>query len=303
MFLFFLYMGFRTVVLDKANKINLDLNNLVVLYNDEKFYINIDEIDTIIIEDPRCYVSLRLLSELCKNGINIILTDTSHVPIGTVQTLFNHSRASKNILKQINWSIENKNLLWKNIIYNKISNQILVLMSYKRNEKLSILSSYLNSIEDGDLTNREGLASRTYFKELFGDNFKRFDEDIVNFSLNYSYQIIRSKISQEIVALGYNPSLGICHKSEYNSYNLADDVIEVFRPCVDKIVYEILLNSEEQYLTPDLKNKFANILNENIYFNNQVHKIRNCIVLYLQSIFSFMENPSEEFLKFPVIYT
>lgn len=294
-------MGFRTVVLDKANKINLDLNNLVVAVDDNKFYICIDEIDTIVIEDPRCYVSLRLLTELCKNGINIILTDTSHTPVGTIETLYNHSRASKNLKKQIDWPIENKNFLWMNIVYNKISNQILTLLKNNKKDKIHILSEYLNTIEPGDLTNREGLASRTYFKELFGNDFKRFNPDIINFCLNYAYQIIRSKISQSIISLGYNPSLGICHRSEYNSFNLADDFIEVFRPIVDYYVYSILENAQEDYLTPDLKYKLVNILNENIYYNNQIYKIRNSIEIYLQNMFSFMETCNDKYLVFPVI--
>lgn len=293
-------MGFRTVILDKANRINLDLNNLVVILDNNKFFISLDEISTIVIEDPRCYVSLKLLTEMCKQGINIVLTDNSHMPVGTVQTLFNHSRASKNILKQINWPVQLKTHLWNQIVYNKISNQILVLLKNEKKDKIDIMSDYLNNIYEGDLTNREGLASRTYFKELFGSTFKRFSEDIINFSLNYTYQILRSKISQEIISLGYNPALGICHKSEYNSFNLSDDLIEVFRPVVDNFVFQILESSEEKFLTPAIKHQLANILNENIYYNNQLCKIKNCIRLYLQNIFSCFEINNSKNLIFPI---
>ena len=294
-------MALRTVVLDKASKINLDLNNLVVLYNEESFNICLDEIDTIVIEDPRCYVSLRLLTELCSSGINIILTNSSHMPVGTISTLYNNTRASKNIIKQINWKKDVKEILWTSIVYNKISAQMLTLINNNKRDKLSILSDYLNGISLGDITNREGLASRTYFKELFGSTFKRFSEDLINFALNYTYQIIRSKISQEIISLGYNSALGIFHKSEYNSFNLADDFIECFRPIVDNFVYRILNDSESDYLTPDIKNQLVNIINERIYYNQIEQKIKNCIPLYLQNMFCFLETNDNNKLIFPVM--
>jgi len=294
-------MGFRTVLIEKASKINLDLNNIVVQSFNEHYWINIDEIDTIIIDDPRCNISLRLLSELCENGINMIFTNSSHMPVGCLNTLFNHSRASKKIFSQINWDNNSKVYLWTEIVRNKILLQIDVLNKIGKTEKINILEKYIEELEKGDITNREGLASRTYFKEIFGENFKRFEPDIINYCINYCYQIIRSKIAQEIVANGYNPSLGIFHRSEYNSYNLSDDFIEVFRPIVDLYVYNILLYNEEEYLTPELKEKMSNILNQIVIFNKSEQKIRNCITLFLQNMFNFLELGDLEKIMFPTL--
>lgn len=163
------------------------------------------------------------------------------------------------------------------------------------------MDEYIQSIEYGDKTNREGLASRTYFKELFGISFKRFNEDIINFCLNYAYQILRSKISQEIVALGYQPSFGICHKNEYNTFNLADDFIEVFRPIIDYYVYKILNETEEEYLTPSLKGKLINIVNERVEFKNNTYKIHNVISFYLQDLTNFLETGDLSKVNFPKI--
>lgn len=221
-------MAFRSILISEATKINLDLNNIVIQYNGDNYHINIDEISNLVLDDARCLVSLRLLSELCEKGINVILTDSSHKPIGTLTTLYNNVRAPQKNKEQINWDNSVKGYLWTEIVKNKIQNQRNVLVHLNKKDKIQIMDEYIQSIEYGDKTNREGLASRTYFKELFGISFKRFNEDIINFCLNYAYQILRSKISQEIVALGYQPSFGICHKNEYNTFNLADDFIEVF---------------------------------------------------------------------------
>ena len=153
----------------------------------------------------------------------------------------------------------------------------------------------------GDLTNKEGLASRVYFKELFGNTFKRFDENIINYVMNYIYQIIRSKIAQEIVACGYMPALGICHKSEFNLYNLADDFIEPFRPICDYYIYDILENTIEDYLTSSIKRDIVNILNQNVLFKGATYKIHTVIQFYIQSLFRYLETGDVSFIQFPIL--
>lgn len=296
---FLVFMAFRTVIIDKAARINLDLNNIVVYYKDEHFWINLDEISIILIDDPRCSVSLKLLTEVCEKGITVVLNNSSHMPVGSINTLYNHSRASKNIYNQVNWQQRTKQFLWTKIVEQKIKSQISTLLRVQKFEKNNLLNSYLNDIEIGDIKNREGTASRVYFKELFGPDFKRFNDDMINFSLNYVYQVIRSKISQEIVTLGYNPCLGIFHRSEYNHYNLADDFIEVFRPIVDYYIYEILNKNQESYFTTDLKIELVNIINNRVFYNKMEQKIYNCIPLYLQNMFSFLETGDISKIIFP----
>lgn len=292
-------MAFRTIVIDKASKINLDLNNIVVTYDDESFWINLDEISNIVIEDPRCLVSLKLLTELCEKGINLIMTNSSHMPVGSIVTLNNNARSSKRIMLQMQWQDEVKELLWTRIIKRKIASQIDTLELLNKTDKMEVMSILLNSLETNDPKNREGTASRVYFKALFGHEFKRFNEDIVNYVLNYIYQIIRSKIAQEIVAAGYIPNIGICHKSEYNQFNLADDFIEVFRPIVDYYAYKILEKSEVDYLTPELKNEIVNIINERIMYDNTKQKIHIVIRNYVQNMLSFLETGDLSKIVFP----
>lgn len=295
----FCLMAFRSILIEKAVKVNLDLNNIVIRYEDEDYWIQLDEISTLIIDDPRCNVSLKLLSKLCEKGINVIFTDDSHMPVGNLATLYNHSRAVKKIEKQFNWQNSEKVYLWTEIIKQKISSQIDTLKILEKNEKIIIMRKLLSEVNSEDSSNREGIVSRIYFKELFGNQFKRFNEDIINFSLNYIYQIVRSKISQEIVTNGYLPALGICHKSEYNCFNLADDFIEPFRPIMDYYVYQILENSDEDYLTPNLKRSLVNILNEKVVYHNCEYKIHTVIQFYVQNLLSFLETGEISKILFP----
>ena len=117
-----------------------------------------------------------------------------------------HFSQSGNISKQICWDENKKKRIQQKIVKAKIYNQIEIL---KKNDKnfnvIQKLFQFIDEVELGDSTNREGLAAKMYFREMFGDDFIRFDEDIVNAGLNYGYSIFRSLISSIIVAKGYLP--------------------------------------------------------------------------------------------------
>ena len=97
-----------------------------------------------------------------------------------------------------------------------------------------------SEVNEGDTLNREGLSAKMYFRVLYGSNFKRFEESVINNGLNYGYSILRSQISKTIIAKGLLPGIGIIHKGYNNPFNLSDDIIEVFRPLVDWYVYTYL---------------------------------------------------------------
>lgn len=292
-------MAFRTVYIEKAVRVRLELNNIVVYYENNNYYINLDEISSIVFDDPGCNISLKLLAALCEQGINVIFNDSSHMPVGSLQTLYNHARAPKKIKSQIEWGKEDQIFLWTEIVKAKILNQIYTLKKHEKKDKIDLLISILNEVSLGDLNNKEGIASRVYFKELFGTTFRRFDENIVNYALNYIYQIIRSKIAQEIVACGYIPALGICHRSEFNLFNLADDFIEPFRPICD--FYDILNKTIDEYLSSSIKREIIDILNTRIKYRDSEYKIHVVIQFYVQSLFRYLETGDISYIQFPFL--
>lgn len=291
-------MGFRSILISEATRINLNLNSLVVYYKEENYYIDLDEIDLIIVEDPRCLVSLKLLTTISEKGITLIFTDDRHMPISSLNTLVNNSRSSQKIKSQIEWNTSSKEYLWTEIIKCKTKYQRENLINTNNIDKINIIDNYIENITLNDKTNMEGLVSRTYFKELFGKDFKRFNEDIINNSLNYTYQIIRAKIAQEIASCGYNTSLGINHKSEYNYYNLADDFIEPYRPIADFYLYNILKDDDKE-LNHNLKERLTNILNEQVTYKGKMQKISYSITLYVRNMFNFLETGDTSYIIFP----
>lgn len=297
-------MGWRIICISQAERINYKLNSIGVMRNNEFVWINLDEIDTIIIECLQCNTSFKLLIELVKKGINLIICDETHLPIGSLNTFNNNQRTTKYNKKQIEWREENKKIIWTEIIKQKILLQAICLIKIGKKDKIDQIKSYIDDIENGDYTNREGIAAKVYFHELFGLDFvrKRNANDLINSSLNYVYQVIRSKIAQEIVSHGYIPSLGINHCSEYNYFCLADDFIEVYRPLLDYFIIKLIEESDDCFLTPQFKQKLINILFYDIKYDNSKHKLIESIKLYVINTIDAISLGKKEVLKFPLFY-
>lgn len=293
-------MSWRTIYVDNANKLTLSLDNLIVINNNEKYSISLTEIESIVVSDYKSVITTRLLARCCEVGINVVFTKQNMMPVGALHSLENNSRASKLFKKQLQMTNNLRQVIWKQIIESKILNQAAVLaINHKGND---ILLGYAKEVEAGDLSNKEGQAARVYFKELFGDYFKRGDSEITNYSLNYTYQVLRSKIAQIIIAKGLNPSLGIYHRNEYNYFNLADDVIEVFRPHADNYVLYILKDYHYEYLTPELKVKLVNVINSLVMVNGKCEKISNAIMLYIEDLLKLINMRKECLTQVPLVY-
>lgn len=284
-------MSWRIVYITDVDKLSLNLNSVQIIYEEQKYFVNLNEIAMLVIEDYKSIITTRLLIELAKQGIPVLILAMNSMPIGEYFPISNNSRTSKRISEQIAWNEEVKNKIWSEIVRGKIDNQINTLKKLNILEKIPLLEENIKQIKDGDKTNMEGISARIYFKEIFGNEFIRFDETIENYCLNFSYHIIRTIISKEIVARGYIPSIGINHKSQYNVFNFADDLIEVFRPIIDYYVYLILeeVNKSEVFeLNKSIKVKLMDVINNKIEYRGKEFSIMNAIPQYINDVVNFI---------------
>lgn len=297
-------MGWRTICINEAIRLNYKLNSLGVLQKDEIIWINLDEIDVIIVETLMCNISLKLLSELANKGITMIVCGENHMPIGNFISVNDNQRTAKFNRVQIEWDQKTKQLLWQKIIKHKILLQMIVLYKNNKNDKISILKKYIEEVDLGDITNREGLAAKIYFHELFGLDFIRTRNatDIVNSSLNYIYQVVRAKIAQEIISHGYISSLGIFHCSEYNYFGFADDLIEVYRPIIDYYVIQLIIKENISFMSSSYKEKLLSILYTIILYDNKKQKLIESIKLFVISVTDGLSNKQIERINFPYFY-
>lgn len=284
-------MGWRTVVVTKNAKLDLKLNNLVIRSIEEVNKINLEEIEMLILESNQIAITSCLLVELSKQKIPTIFCDDKHIPISSLLPFNACHDCSKKVLLQTQWTEEQKAKIWRIVVYNKIFNQKKLLETlYKSKESIDLLDKYLGEIEDFDSTNREGLAAKVYFSALFGKEFKRGENDVINSCLNYGYQILLSSFVIAVKANGYITELGIFHSSQHNYYNLASDLMEPFRIVVDKLVYE------KQFDNFDTKEKreLQNILNSEININGRKQTVNNAISIYTKSILDALSENNEE---------
>ncbi len=265
-------MSFRTVVISNQSKISYKNRFLVVRNEEDEKYVHLSEIDTIIVDSISVSISAYLLKELYDNKINIIFCDEKHNPFGELKYLYGKHNTSKKVIIQSKWTQKNKDLMWQNIVKNKILNQSLILQKVNSdNEKM--LLSYLNDVKVGDKTNREGHAAKVYFYSLFGKEFVRNNGDNINAALNYGYSILLSTVNKEIICNGYITQLGIHHKSEFNEYNLACDMMEIFRPVVDFYVF----NNKDRELDSEYKMDLVNLFNKKFKYMKKSYTLKDII--------------------------
>lgn len=119
-----------------------------------------------------------------------------------------------------------------------------------------------------------------YFNALFGKSFSRQRESPVNAALNYGYSIILSAFNREISALGYTTKLGLFHDNRFNFFNLSSDLMEPFRPLVDRAVISIVFDE----FGHDEKMIMVNVLNEEVVFAGKKQTVGNAIRLFCKGI-------------------
>ena len=286
-------MSFRTVVITKQSKISYKNRFLVVKQEDNEKYIHLSEIDTVIVDSISVSISSYLLKELADNKINIIFCDEKHNPFGELVPYYSKHNTSKMIKEQIKWKQSEKDKLWAEIVKNKIMNQALLLKKIK-SSKYKLVLSYVNEVVDGDKTNREGHAAKVYFNALFGLDFTRTEDNLINAALNYGYSIILSSFTREIVANGYITQLGLFHDNMFNQFNLASDLMEPFRPLVDKCVLGMKLEQFEH----EEKMWLVDILNQEVQIDGKIQYVSNAIKIYCKSVFDALNEDDSALVRF-----
>ena len=226
---------------------------------DDKITRPIEDIGCVVLENQMISITLPLLNELVKNNVAVILCDNKMMPTSMLQNLDANTTQAESLKFQLAVTDPMKKQVWKQIIESKIENQAAVLALAGKNK--DILKPYYNNVKSGDSDNREGLAAKIYWNSLLGNSFKREREGCSpNSLLNYGYSILRAAVARALLGSGLLPNLGIFHKSRYNAFPLADDVMEPYRPFVDEIVYRLYENGITE-LNKESKSEIMRVLN------------------------------------------
>ena len=253
----------RTLYFGNPARLSITQQQLVIKTDEKESSVPIEDIGVIVIDHYQISVTHAVLHILLENNAAVITCNDKHHPTGLLLNLDGHTQQSEKFQAQVEASEPLKKQLWQQTIKAKIQNQSAVLEKWEIDN--SYLKRYVQLVLSGDTSNQEAQAARYYWKVLFNeeDPFftrERFGEYPNNF-LNYGYAILRATVARGLVSSGLLPTLGIHHRNKYNAYCLADDIMEPYRPYVDHLVKEIMIESDEQELTTEIKRRLLNIPN------------------------------------------
>lgn len=222
--------------------------------------IPVEDIGLVVLDCSQITVTEGLLESLLENNCAVVTCDKSHLPVGLLLPLYGNKVQTERYAEQIAASLPLKKQLWQQTVQCKIRNQAAMLKYVTGVEARNMLI-WADSVKSGDADNLEGRAAAFYWKTLFVDNprFTRGDEDIVNVMLNYGYAIVRAIVARALVGAGLIPTLGIHHHNRYDAYCLADDIMEPYRPYVDKLVVEIIEEGVPEEFDVDVKRRLLEL--------------------------------------------
>ncbi|QEC52784.1 CRISPR-associated Cas1 family protein [Anseongella ginsenosidimutans] len=256
----------RTLYFGNPVRLRLQQNQLVVEYSDEEQEnksVPVEDIGMVLIDHQQVSVTHGIINTLIEHNAAVLWCDNRHMPNGLVLPMSAGHIFTKKLRSQLDASEPLKKQLWKQTIQAKIRNQAGVVEWIGKDAQA--LRKMASRVWSGDPENIEGQASFVYWKLLFtGDSaFRRHRYGSPpNHMLNYAYAILRAIVARSLVASGCLPAVGIFHRNQYNAFCLADDIMEPYRPVVDRLVLQVLMDHQgdiSEELTPELKQELLKV--------------------------------------------
>lgn len=290
-------MGWRNIMVGSPAKLSVKMGSMVVDYGDGAS-IPIEDIATVLIENNKVVMTTGLINNLSANGTLVYCCDDRHMPSCIIMPFQPHSRQLKAYKEQIGWTEPLKKRIWQNITKQKITNQGRCLEILKKKGS-GYLYNLVPNVTSGDTTYRESVASKHYFVKLFGENFKRFEDDPINHALNYGYTIFRGAVARALTVYGFLSAMGVHHRNELNNFNLADDFIEPLRPLVD--IWTAENKDADTALDRKDRMNLYNLLNCNVIIRKRRETVLRATEIMAESLVSAGRKKDPSLIRLPVL--
>ena len=249
--------------------------------------IPIEDIGIVVLDNRQITITTGAMDALLENNCAIITCNAKSMPVGLVLPLHGNTLQNERFRTQIDSSVPLKKQLWQQTIRQKILNQAWVLEE-QSNETAKNMRVWANDVKSGDPDNLEARAAAFYWKSVFSqqtDFIRGREEDPPNNLLNYGYAILRACVARGLVTSGLLPTLGIHHHNRYNAYCLADDIMEPYRPFVDRLVITIMNEVEDvSILTVDIKARLLTIPTLDVSINGKKSPLMIAVGLTTSSL-------------------
>ena len=288
----------RSIVISRPARLKRENYSLLV-EQEQSVRVPFEDIAIIVLNHREIVLTHPVLSACGEYGISLFSTGETHHPNGVFLPYLQHSRATRWMRKQLSVSRPLAKQTWAAIVRQKIANQgsCLDLTGTKGGKQLA---AFVRQVRSGDCTMMESQAAAFYFGRLFGRKFRRSHMNWTNAALNYGYAILRGAIARGLVAHGFFPSIGLFHRSEQNAFNLADDVIEPFRPVIDLYV-AIHRDDEKESLSPADKAELVALLNIDMEMPRGIMSVLSAIEHCIESLARVLDRNSDKLIELPSI--
>lgn len=242
-----------------------------VIDKTEQFFL-FEDVEAIIFDHNKSYFSHKFVIKCIENNIAVIFCDNKHSPLTQLISDYGMVNRLKRIQSQYIFSGRSKERIWKKIVVGKIMNQARCLENNYKNVSAKTLVEMSKEVKPND---------------------------IINSGLNYGYSILRSFIKKELAVHGFEMSLGIKHHSNENPYNLADDIIEVFRPFVDNIVYNMVKKDGIEVFESEEKKLLLNVLYEKCIIDKKIVRLLDSVKVMISSLIRCYEENTSSYILIP----
>lgn len=277
----------RTILIENPTYLKLKQNQLVVINPETgiiKGTVPIEDVALVLLDNCQITLSTQLINKLMAHNVAIIHCDNHHLPNGLMLPMVGHTELTERWRFQLSASLPLKKQLWKQTVEAKIKNQTKHLLLYQKT--VDPMKKYLEKLVSGDETNMEGKAANHYWKHVLNNFQRQRYGDMPNNFLNFGYAVLRSMVARAIVSSGMLPAIGIFHKNKYNPYCLADDIMEPYRPFVDKLVVTYITNNKEAVdLTTQAKKHLLTMATQDVLINNKKSPLLVAITTTTASVY------------------
>ena len=287
----------QTLFFTTPVSLSLKYNQIEIRCKDVEEVITrpIEDVGVVIVENQMVHFTVPLLNALADNNVAVIFCNAQCMPNTMLMPLESNSIQQEVYRFQIEASLPTKKRIWKEIIEYKIRNQATLLDLLGRDGK--VLKPYYMNVLSGDSDNREGLAAKIYWQQMYGRPFSRDrNGEVPNSLLNYGYAILRAAVARALLGSGLFPAFGLFHRNRYNAFPLADDVMEPYRPFVDYAVYRIFECSPEACLDKKTKELLVRVLFADVKMKNQTRPLQLALSMTTASLVRALKDKKESII-------
>lgn len=287
----------QTLFFTTPVSLSLKYNQIEIRYKDVEEVITrpIEDVGVVIVENQMVHFTVPLLNALADNNVAVIFCNAQCMPNTMLMPLESNTIQQEVYRLQIEASLPTKKRIWKDIIEYKIRNQAALLDRLGRDGK--VLKPYYMNVLSGDSDNREGLAAKIYWQEMYGRQFNRNrNGEEPNSLLNYGYAILRAAVARALLGSGLFPAFGLFHRNRYNAFPLADDIMEPYRPFVDYAVYQIFECLPEAYLNKEIKQSLVRVLFTDVKMKDQIRPLQVALSMTTASLVRALKDKKESII-------